>query len=1257
MSKVVKCPKCGALYKANGARKFKHCGTMHEINDHLVDFPESVIGCDGNRYCSQGKTQLKYDHHDHCYYCEKTCEKGKFFGCHAGLVLETTRKHDDTYGFPNQDMTVAEGRINAFAPPASMLDILVGRKLSTKMKIFEDQNMDEFAEIYYSKDDQGLIIEYKDDYGNKKRSTTLKELEGHEHYYVLPDGHPNQDDTFIYYRKTAITGYKNGHYFVKVNKRGKILLVDQLCFWNKKDGFYFENPRERVIKDFVFKKGGKYIYFPQGSINPKEGSLFTELSRPYVYLVRETVRNEINHRDVHSYHYLIEENHVEIVMALAQRLTRPTQQKRYPGLSQYQRQELFDKCKPRRTAVKIVDIDNHLNDDVQMMMLNANINMDDITKYNLYKFFQKHPLKYVKSEDELFNLDELYLRKSGIFNSNIFKEYKANVLKDIMETDYGVTKENVHHNTWFDIDDIYHHWNNIRDLFDYDYNIESVLDAIKNQDNIMFYEHIDVINEFLAPFGYEVKKKEHHIFGQDGEIIKEFLTPFNYEIDVDKWIHDEYTKWHEMQDMEDEGLTVYEDDTFTVTELAERKREFQNVVRLNEKGKKKLQRDMKACKLDIDYQGGHMGRVPIPEIIIKDGMLAFEELAQEFTNEDGEYSFEQIMKSLATSNGNFNIFNHNPAIMTETYEMKPDINSWAIIGASQLITSILEETHRERKNDKVKTIIDHSPLLEAIIGNLLRKKNLPQVVITGMGPGVDTAVAFAVLLINMLVEDVHIDLVLAFPGNIFEYFLDLAKYNKKAAEAFFGLCLSQEVTMMSFVEEDHQEDLLDPNYHSPKYNLRNDWMAKNARLVLDFLSKGVGGTAYTCERKKEYARQAKVLMKQAKHAERTGKRRYKYGDNEYKGWFALSKQKSNEAKMYDGKVDNVFTKDHLVYEYDPLDSTIFTNRPVKIKKGTKEKLVFKFNDSDLCYKRMRLIKLLNKDKHGLFPEQVPLFTNKSNKDLLFSIRVILGRDFQYVDKEIQGYFNIILKDFEYMESFINNDRTYEYYEFLGYHIDDFYDERLGMSYGYGVTGGGWKNRYCLEVLKDNHQIVPRDLMDVMKDTAYEFRTQTADRLRRTSQSNTSSKKEVKYKCIWGDVLASDLPKEEIERIKNSPYESWKLHYHPTGTVGVNYKRGPLYVRTIVDKIPIQINNETKRTIKQARTFIEEIKYEIYIWKDLLAYEARGVQASLARQALRSGGNNSDEDENMQPAKWFKEGSIEKKIAFLEQHLKAAESNA
>ena len=1130
MARVVKCGVCGEAHITTGKTHFVHCNTKQEIHGvkivkKVVDGQEvirrehtnsQIYGPtikikNGDKVCSITNKELIYDPTINMDCCKhRDCKFGKVLKCTGRCWERDERVHQPPYGLEGHDMSVTVGRKNPNAPPASMLNFLIGERMKFKeMKFVPDQDKSKLSQIYYSKRFETVVFEYTDITGQKK-VLLLDQLEGHEDYYNLPEGHKQRGTVFIYYRRSDVMTYYDNHYHIKVDGKGNRLIVDQFCFWSKADGFFFYPFKDRVIKNFEFKQNKKYLYIPSRNMGIIEGELFTELTEEFCYRVIETTRNDTNNRDNRFYAYLVEKGNLPVVKALAKRLTRPSQMKEYPGMNTYQRQELYEKT--RRHTLQPKGIDTNVPAKKSMVQLDlgdgrtiGNSIMDVQHLYTLYCRHYEKPGAFCISEDELFSKDEAVLRACGFFKSEedevLFKEIKEEVIKLINEeyeppVDFvfdeseglkEIVPKKYHANTWADIDEIYDSWQEVKEVswtnqydvhkYVYDYYPVKVREIIiQKQDTECIGdlksvdEVIDKIKEFLETDDDELPRTEM-------KEILEFLQNFDDDIQVDSWIHAEYWQWHEMKAQEEDALEFLEDYFNQTQDLLEipKKKVFTNIVKLSEKGQKRFDRLKTRFNRPLEFKNkGFFGYNPMPQDIFSEGEAIYKKLQGQFKEnpEDDNLPLGDIIRYLINQDGDISVMNYDPDIMDSNYNIKASYDTMSVIGASQMIRSLIVEEHQETINDRPRIIIDDAPLVRAIAGYFISLKNVPQVVISGLGTCVDSALVLAVILLNKY-YDYDINLVLACPGNIIEFFKD-----NKVNRAIIGYCYKYNIPIISFVEEGHVPDLTNVEYHDPYYKLRNNYMGENSNRVVNFMSRKVGGTAYTCEVKQRFHREALTLRKQAKGYEKAAQRAEDRGEwKKANSLDNLAKVKREEADRIDGKVI------YVIEPEDVLEGPL-SNRPAKIVKYSST-YDGRQNDSLLCGYRGDIIRSFTPNDQGRYDQKTLSMVKRWNKDLMISLMVILGRDFELLSDSIKGLFLKIIGENEYasLRMVCSDDQTLEYYKLLGEHIDGMYDPRYYSGYNSCPWKGTspHKNVNYGSIYDPDHQLVPHYFIEVMRD--------------------------------------------------------------------------------------------------------------------------------------------------------------------------------
>ena len=1139
--RVVRCTICGEAHITTGKTHFIHCDIKQEINEvKIIKTTEVVDGIEvqsvrkqyinhqiygptmevqnGNYVCSITKEELKYDPATNMYGCHcKNCEFGKVLKCNFRHWDGDQRIHATPYGMDGQDMTVLVGKFNPNAPPASMLNLLIGERMKfIDMKFVSDQDKSKLSQIYYSKKYETVVFEYTDISGQKK-VLLLDKLEGYKDYYNLPKGHKQRNTVFIYYRRSDVMTFYDNHYHLKVDGKGNPLIVDQFCFWSKEDGFFFYPFKDRVIKDFEFKQNKKYLYIPHKNMGIIEGELFGELSRDFCYRVSETVRNNKNNRNNTYYGYLVEQSNVKTAKALAKRLTRPSQMKQYPGMNQYQKQELYEKTKPHTLQPK--GIDTNVSTKKSMIQLDlgegktiGNSIMDVQRLYTLYCRKYEKPGAFCVSEDELFSKDEAVLRAAGFFKSEedeiLFKTIKEEVINLINEeyespVDFvfdeseglkEIVPRTYKSNTWYDIDEIYQDWQKVKEI-SYTYITIYEYYPIITREEIVVRKATECIGDLT--YADEVIDKIKELLRTNEELpraeMKEvlgFLQNFDEDIKVDSWIHNEYLQWHEMQDQEEDSLGFLEDYFEQTQDLldAPKKKVFTNIVKLSEKGEKRFQRLQKKFDRPLEFKNkGFFGSNPVPQDIFAEGEAVYKELQKQFKEnpEDNDLSLEDIIRYLINQDGDINIMNYDPSIMDADYKIKASYDTMSVIGASQMIRSLLVEEHKERINDKLRNIIDDAPLVRAIAGYFISLKNKPQVVISGLGNCVDSALVLAIFLLNKYLG-YKIKLVLACPGNVAEFFKDT-----KVNRAIIGLCYKYKIPIISFVKEGHVPDLEDKEYYDPYFRFRNDYMGENSNRVVNFMSRKVGGTAYTCEVKHNFHKEALRLRKQAKAYKAAAERAL--DRDEWKKSNALNdlaEAKEQEANRVDGEVI------YVIKPEDIIDGPL-SNRQINIVKSS-NKIDHRVNDIELCRLRGNIIR----DLTPPYNQRIRAMIKRWNKDLIISLIVILGKDFELLNESVKKAFFKIVGEAEYasLRFKCSDDQTLEYYELLGKHIDAHYDSR----YYPGYYSCPWKapshnkNVYYGDLWKPDHQLVPPHFIEVRKNSSYEER-KTNDKFKKLSK--------------------------------------------------------------------------------------------------------------------------------------------------------------
>ena len=1263
--RVVKCGICGEAHITTGKTHFVHCGTKQEINEvkivkttkvidgqevhsvrkehinHQIYGPTMEVQ-NGKKVCSLTKEELQYSPIINMDVCNcKDCKFGKVLRCTGRCWKRDERVHATPYGLEGNDMSIVVGRRNPNAPPASMLNFLIGERMRfNDMKFVPDQDKSQLSQIYYSKRFETVVFEYTDITGQKK-VLLLDKLKGYEDYYNLPKGHKQRGTVFIYYRRGDVMTYYDNHYHIKVDSKGNRLIVDQFCFWSKEDGFFFYPFKDRVVKNFEFKQNKKYLYIPSKNMGIIEGELFTELSEDFCYRVIETVRNNTNNRDNRFYAYIVEKGNLPIVKALAKRLTRPSQMKKYPGMNTYQRQTLYEKTKPHTLQPK--GIDTNVSTKESMIHLDlgdgrtiGNSIMDVQRLYTLYCKKYEKPGAFCVSEDELFSKDEAVLRAVGFFKSEedelLFKTIKEEVINLINEeyespVDFvfdeseglkEIIPKQYKSNTWYDIDEIYEDWQEVKEV--------SWTSSYGTHKYVTIYEYyplttreevvVKEVTECIGDLTYadEVIDKIKELLATDEELprakmneVLGFLKNFDEDIEVDSWIHDEYIQWHEMQDQEEDSLGFLEDyfeHTQDLLDDAPKKKVFTNIVKLSEKGEKRFQRLQKKFNRPLEFKNkGFFGNNPVPQDIFSEGEAVYKELQKQFKEnpEDDNLPLEDIIRYLINQDGNISIMNYDPSIMDADYKIKASYDTMSVIGASQMVRSLLVEEHKERINGKLRTIIDNAPLVRAIAGYFISLKNVPQVVISGLGTCVDSALVLAIILLNKYCG-YNIKLVLACPGNVTEFFKDT-----EVNRAIIGYCYKYNIPIISFVEEGHVHDLTNVEYYDPYYRLRNDYMGENSNRVVNFMSRKVGGTAYTCEVKQHFHKEACRLRTKAKAYEAKAERALDRDEWKKSNYLKdLAKAERDEADRIDGKVI------YVIKPEDVLEGPL-TNRPIKVVKSS-TKIDSRVNDRELCSRRAQIIR----DFTAPYSQRILSMVKRWNKDLMISLMVILGRDFDALSSGIKKLFLEIIGEEEYasIREMCFNDQTLEYYELLGKHMDAYFDPR----YFPGHYSCPWKapshrkNVRYNGVYDSDHQLVPPHFIEVRINSSNKKR----DEIKRNKILMANAVIPVNNYVYWCNMIDSFVT-------RNIRFPSPKK-----------------------EKV-----NKTRS--KKVRTPIEKIKYEIFIWRELLKLEARGTQSNLARQAM---GSHTDSDsQQSQPEKWFKEGSIEKIIAGLKEQLSILESNA
>ena len=1145
--RVVRCKICGEAHITTGKNDFIHCGTKQPINEvKFIETTEIIEGTEyksvrkeystnqiygptmetknGNKVCSISKEELKYDPIVNMYGCHcKDCKFGKVLKCNFRHWDGDQRIHATPYGMEGQDMTVLVGRFNPNAPPASMLNLLIGERMKfMDRKFVSDQDKTKLSQIYYSKRYETVVFEYTDLNGQKK-VILLDKLEGYKDYYNLPKGHKQRGTVFIYYRRSDVMTFYDNHYHLKVDGQGNPLIVDQFCFWSEEDGFFFYPFKDRVIKDFEFEQNKKYLYIPHKNMGIIEGELFGELSRDFCYRVSETVRNNKNNRNNTHYGYLVENSNIDIVKALAKRLTRPSQMKTYPGMNQYQRQELYGKTKPRTLQPKGIDTNVPtnkkpvINFDLGEGRTIGNSIMDVQHLYTLYCRNYEKPGAFCTSEDELFSKDEAVLRAVGFFKTDedekLFKKIKQEILTLINEeyeppVDFvfdesdGVKEiipKKYPSNRWYDIDSIYENWQEVKQVSFtttykksspftiYEYYPVVVREGVFTRTLVAHHtieelqyadEVIDKIEELLKT---DEETKKHLPLVEMNEILG-FLKNFYDNIEVDQWIFDAYWQWHEMQDQEEDSLDFLEDYFAQTQNLldgleAPKRQVFTNIVKLSEKGKKRFERLMKKFNRPLEFKDkGFFGNNPVPKDIFAEGEAVYKELQEQLKDkaEDDNPSLEDIIRYLTNQHDDISVINYDPNIMDADYKIKGSYDTMSVIGASQMVRSLLVEEHTERINDKLRTIIDDAPLVRAIMGYFINLKNKPQVVISGLGPGVDSALVLAIFLLNKYLG-YKIKLVLACPGNVVEFFKDT-----KVNRAIIGLCYKYKIPIISFVKEGHVPDLKDENYYDPYFRFRNHYMGENSNRVVNFMSRKVGGTAYTCEVKHHFHEEALRLRKQAKTYKKWAESAEEHNEWKKSNYLKdLAEAKNDEADRIDGVVT------YAIKSEDVIDGPL-SNRPIVI---TESATVHdhRINDRDLCKLRGNIIR----DLTAPYDQRVRAMVKKWNKDLIISLMVILGRDFELLNESMKRAFIEIIGASEYASLRLrcSNDQTLEYYELLGEHMDAQFDPR----YYTGHHSCPWKvstpkkNVKYGDIWKNDHQLVDPHFIEVRKNSSHKKR--------------------------------------------------------------------------------------------------------------------------------------------------------------------------
>lgn len=1091
--KVVVCPVCGEKHKTTGTTKFQHCGEMFHIKDHRLIKPK-MVDKGRDKVCFYTHSRLKYVHPEG-YQCDHSNCENKHrcpgFGQQPPEEVEVMPEGDKVvqsapYGFGSEDIEVIEGRTNPNAPPASMMNLLIGEYMHTDgMAFTPDGDKDQPSKIFYSRRYNTVSLDYYNHEG-QKIILPLEELDGYDGYYKLPSGHPQRDVVFVYHQYGMIRTYKDGNYHIKVDRNGNPRFVHQLIFWHKEDGFFFYNVRERIMKGFIFEKDKKYKYFPPGELKPKEGELFSKISEDYCYKVIDTLRNEEHHRDNMYYGYLVEYSHIGLVKALAQRLTRPGQMQHYPGLSSHQRSLLFEKgilsSYEPRTGVFIEEykprasvVEKKIDD----LKASVSILKQDVT-ISLDAYFKAKPSKYqgtYVTERAFFKEIELALRASGFFrlkgSFELFGEFKSFTKKFMNDESYKLTDERGSRsksvNEWMDIKEVYDSFECIKHFIkDGSVYIDEVLIDLKEELSLERLQS-KAFKDLVGLIG--IKPKTPKTLTALETVIK-FFEPFNFTVNVEKWLTQEYLKWQEEQSQEEDALTVWEDDDFTVTEIPDRKDFYSHIVDLTPKGYEKLERYGNKVKEDIVFEG-YIAKSPFPRTVKVKG---YETLGNLY-KEDKETK-EEMVARLAYHDGDITIIhkdgNYDKNLMDDDYTIKAGLKTTAIIGASQIVKKIRAKSHHEKLYDNVEEVIDDAPLIKAIMGYLLGLKNRPEVLLCGMANGVDMASAIAVFLLNE-VYGWTTKVVFCSPGNIVEEL-------KRMHEAFFNYCYQEGHTFISFIKEDYEFDLSKVDEYDPHYYLRNKYMAENANIVVDFVSKNVGGTKATCTMKQEARKHAQQLRAKAKAARKAAQRadeRDGLSSNKAKYFKDLAKIFEEQSKKIDGKVVTKlsdYVRQEPIYNFDP---SIIVPSPREIGDGLE-------CDRLLCEARAAIVRTFAFDEDVGYGRGNDFF-RYSLRDLIISIRVIMGSDYEELILDpVKATFAKIIDDDQTLaelDFICNNDKSEEYYELLAEH----YNRRFEIEPpGFFCPNHGKKDVDYGDLYSVDHQRVNPEFIELMKKRSRKY---------------------------------------------------------------------------------------------------------------------------------------------------------------------------
>ena len=848
----------------------------------------------------------------------------------------------------------------------------------------------------------------------------------------------------------------------------------------------------------------------------KEGELFSEISQHICYKVIETLRNETNHRDNKYYGYLVEHGNIDTVKAIAQRLTRPGQMQHYPGLSRHQSSLLYEKglvsSYEPKTAVFVPEYsDNSLEEQLEDLRKLIGL-LGSVVNMTLDDYFKLHPSDHkgtYVTERAFFKDIETALRACGFFrlkdSFELFEEFKSETKKLINENSHELADERNSRskfvNEWFDIDNVYSDFKNVEEFIGESMYIDDVIEDLKAMHEYMMTNY-RVVNGLLA-----MNCRDEDKLGSIRNTIN-FLTPFDEGINVEQWINTEYLKWNEMQSQKEDALDTWEDDDFIVTDIPKVRHFYSHLFDLSKEGYKKLKylgnripdKDMKIGKKPIIFKG-FVGKNPFPQFIRVEGAKVFNKLKDEDDIKESvirKLAFHDAMPgSKHPKDTQITIIykdgDYDKTLMDPDYSIKVGLKTTAIIGASQVANNILVQSHeQEDANGNIVEVIDGAPLIKAIMGYLKQlSTNRPEVVLCGMATGVDMAAAIAVLLLNEI-YGWNIRLVFCSPGNVIEELVH------KTKSSFFGYCYEKGHTFISFLREEYEfdETLVDEN--SLHYYLRNEYMANNANIVVDFMSKNVGGSKATCELKEKARKVAQQKRAQAKAARETARRaaeRDGLSSNKEVYFTDLAKILDGEADKLDGgfrgngrprgskpkHVLSKYMKQEPVYDFD---------KPTIVPSSSDYKDDGLTHDLLLCEARAAIVRTFAYDKDIGYGQGKAYF-RWACKDIIQSIRIIMGCDYDsLIPEPVKATFSTIVgeEDMAKLDELCSDDKSEEYYELLGKHYHRVYDIEP-PSYT-GAPCHGKKDVYYGDLFNYDHQRVPSHFIEVRNKLSHQFDNKT-----------------------------------------------------------------------------------------------------------------------------------------------------------------------